>query len=246
MKNAPQNGYEGWYTIRTHEIDGQQRLTVPALMMLMQEASMQNAQQLQISLWDEEMNNLSWVILRKELTVVTMPTLGDKVKVVTYPAGFQKIFAYRDFWVFDQDGTVLATASSTWTLMNLTERRISKIPQNILNLEVPLKDECLAVPEVKMKMNKSLNQSYNYTIRHFDLDWNNHVNNIILAKLMIQSADEDLLSSRQILKFTIHIKSECYMNDSLSIRTKREESRCFHKISDKDDKTIAMSISEWM
>ncbi len=245
MNNAPPNGYEDWYIIRTHEIDARQRLTVPALMMLMQEASMHNARQLQISLWDEEMNNLSWVILRKELIVLKMPTLGQKVKVVTYPAGFQRVFAYRDFWVYDDKGHVLATASSTWTLMNLAERRISKIPQDILSLDIPAKDKLLAQPESKIVMSDKLTESYRYTIRHFDLDWNNHVNNIILAKLMIQSLGAGRLSSGYIKKFTIHIKAECYINDSLSIQVSTEDDRCFHQISGKDNKTIAMSISEW-
>ena len=245
MKNVPPNGYEGWYTIRTHEVDAQQRLTIPALMTLMQEASMHNARELQISLWDEEMNNLSWVILRKELNIVKMPTLGDKVKVVTYPAGFQKIFAYRDFRVFDEEGNELATAGSTWTLMNLNERRMGRIPEHILNLETLQPENCLTIPQTRLKMDSALKEKYTYTIRHFDLDWNNHVNNIVLAKLMIQSVDIELMSSRQIKKFTIHIKSECYLNDSLKVLMSIKGNQRFHQISDTKDKAIAMSISEW-
>lgn len=246
MKNAPPNGYEDWYTIRTHEIDARQRLMVPALLMLMQEASMHNARRLQISLWDEEMSNLSWVILRKELNIFKMPTLGDKVKVVTYPAGFQKIFAYRDFWVFDEDGNELATASSTWTLMNLTERKVNKIPDHIMALDTPEPDQCLPLPQVRLKMSAILEKSYSYVIRHYDLDWNKHVNNIILAKLMIQSTDEEVLRSRQMKKFTIHIKAECYLDDTLAVLKSTEGDRCFHQISDSEDKAIAMSISEWV
>ena len=246
MKKAPVNGYEDWYTIRNHETDNRQQLTVPALLMLMQEASMHNARRLEISLWDQKMTNLSWVLLRKELNMVKMPSLGDKIKVVTYPAGFQKIFAYRDFWVFDEQGNLLATASSTWTLMNLVERKISKIPDHILTLATPDSDVCLSLPQVKLKISQELKKEYDYTIRYYDLDWNNHVNNIILAKLMIQSTDESYFSSRQMKKFTIHIKAECYLDDLLTIHMTSDENQCFYQISDQDNKPIAMSISEWI
>lgn len=246
MKKAPVNGYEDWYTIRNHETDNRQQLTVPALLMLMQEASMHNARRLEISLWDQKMTNLSWVLLRKELNMVKMPSLGDKIKVVTYPAGFQKIFAYRDFWVFDEQGNLLATASSTWTLMNLVERKISKIPDHILTLTTPASDICLSLPQVKLKISQELKKEYDYTIRYYDLDWNNHVNNIILAKLMIQSTDESYFSSRQMKKFTIHIKAECYLDDLLTIHMTSDENQCFYQISDQDNKPIAMSISEWI
>ena len=246
MKNAPPNGFEDWYKIRTHEIDNRQQLTVPALLMLMQEASMHNARQLQISLWDKEMSNLSWVILRKELNIIRMPSLGEKIKVVTYPAGFQKIFAYRDFWVLDEESSVLATASSTWTLMNLTERTINKIPDHILNLDTPQPEDRLPRPQVKLRMVSSLEENYDYLIRHYDLDWNNHVNNIVLAKLMIQSTDREILNTKQIKKYTFHVKAECYLNDSLTILSSTEENRCYHQISGSDDKPIAMSISEWI
>lgn len=246
MKNAPLNGFEDSYVIRTHEIDNRQQLTVPALLMLMQEASMHNARKLQISLWDKEMGNLSWVILRKELNIIRMPSLGEKIKVVTYPAGFQKIFAYRDFWVLDEEDNVLATASSTWTLMNLTERKINKIPDHILSLDTPQPVERLPLPQLKLEMSTSLAENYHYVIRHYDLDWNNHVNNIVLAKLMIQSAGKDLLNTRQMKKYTFHIKAECYLNDSLTILSSNEGNRCFHQISGSDYKPIAKSISEWI
>ncbi len=246
MKNAPLNGHETWFTIRTHEIDANKRLTIPALMMLMQEVSMHNALALQISIWDKEMNNLSWVILRKEITIKKYPTLGDKIRIITYPAGFQRIFAYRDFLVFDEDGNEIARASSTWTLMDLSVRKINKIPSHILSFEIPDRADCLPIPEVRLTMPDSLTKSYSYTIRHFDLDWNNHVNNIVLAKLMLQSIDRDVLNSQKLSRFTIHIKAECYLNEQIDILISEEDKLGFHKIIGEKDKVITIAVSEWV
>lgn len=246
MKSAPANGYEDWYLIRTHEIDYRKSLTCPALMMLMQEASMHNALELKISIWDKGMDNLSWVLLRKDIIINKSPTIGDKIKVVTYPAGFEKIFAYRDFWVFDSAGNVIATASSTWTLMNLETRKINRIPSEILALDLPDKEERLARPDIRLPKSLEMKESYSYRIRHYDLDWNHHVNNIVLSRLMLQAIDESCYESRQLKRFTIHIKSECFYNDDVLVYIEKvNDSNYNHEIRGKDGRIIAGAHSIW-
>lgn len=246
MKVAPKNGFEHWYTIRSNEIDYRKRLTVPALMQLMQEASMENALQLEISLWDKGMEGLSWVILRKELTVYSYPKLGDKIKVLTYPAGFQKIFAYRDFWVIGEDGEVIAHAASTWTLMNLETRRVQRIPPEILSLETPSKDEKLPVPALKLQLPDQYNDAYGYQIKHYDLDWNEHVNNIVFTRLMIQGVPEEVLRKRNLISYTIHIKSECHLDEVVKIEVAQSENDIMdHQLLGGDGRVIAIAQSSW-
>lgn len=246
MTKAPTNGFEDWYTIRTHEIDYCKKLTIPALLMLMQEASMENALMLHISVWDKGMEDLSWVILRKEVTINRLPTLNEKIKVITYPAGFQRIFAYRDFWVIDEIGEVIATASSTWTLMNLKTRKIQRIPQHILDLDVPLSEEKLVVPALKLSVPEHYNKGYTYQIRHYDLDWNHHVNNIIFSKLMMQAVPQDILGKKKIKSFTIHIKSECYLDEKVNVGIQYEkEDVIHHNLLGNDNRIIAIAKSQW-
>lgn len=246
MKEAPTNGFEEWYTIRTHEIDYCKKLTIPALLMLMQEASMENALRLKISIWDEGMENLSWVILRKEVTIIRLPTLNEKVKVITYPAGFQRIFAYRDFWVIDEAGEVIATASSTWTLMNLETRKVQRIPPAILALDIPPPEEKLSIPALKLSVPDQYDDGYSYQIRHYDLDWNHHVNNIIFSKLMMQAVSQEVLGNKRVTSFTIHIKAECYMDEVVKIGLKEEgDSIVHHSLLGSDDRVVAIAQSKW-
>lgn len=244
---TPSNGYEDWYKVRAHEIDGLKKLTLPALMMLMQEASMDNALELKISIWDKEMENLSWVILRKEISVFRFPTLGEKIRVITYPAGFQRIFAYRDFRVYDEAGEVLAHASSTWTLMDLESRKVSKIPQSVLDLGLPDEGNRLPIPQVKIPQPAQYNGAYEYRIRHYDLDWNNHVNNIIFTKLMMQAVPAKVFNTMMVSKYTIHIKAECYHDELVSMSISQDGEHSYsHKMSGHDGRTVALGKSEWV
>ena len=62
----------------------------------MQEASMQNSIENGYSIWEMEKDNISWVLLRKRLTIFEYPNLNDKVRVVTYPITSKRILAFRE------------------------------------------------------------------------------------------------------------------------------------------------------
>ena len=84
------------YIIRTYEIDSTKKATIPAMINLMQEAAMQNVIKMGVSVWDLEPHNISWVLMRFLLNVERIPMLGERIKIITHPAGFEKFYTYRD------------------------------------------------------------------------------------------------------------------------------------------------------
>ena len=246
MNQAPELGYEEWFHVRTHEIDPNKRMTVPDLLKLMQEASMHNAMALGISVWDLEKHNISWVILRKVLNVIRLPILGEKIKIVTYPAGFDRVFAYRDFWATDSEGKVIAHAASTWTLLNTVTRKLERIPKEMYQFSSPVGDAKLDLPKAKLVEPENYERSISYTIRQLDLDWNNHVNNGVLSKLMFQSIPKEFSDAYILEKFSFHIKSECFYEEELQIElSQNHEKELAHRIKGKDQKVVAIGRSVW-
>jgi len=231
--------------IRVHEVDQHNLLTVPALLMLMQEGSMHNAIDLGFSLWDEDMANTSWVLLRKELVVYKMPKLGDTIRIVTYPAGIQRVFAYRDFWAIDSEGNTLAYAGSTWTLMNLLTRKISPIPRLMFELQEVDKGEKLPIPAQRLNLSKEFEMAYKYRIGHYDLDWNGHVNNVVMARLLLQGVPLDVHANKRLSSFRIHVKSEILPGQRLIIEQAKIEDAYHLQLKGEDDNVLAAAISEW-
>jgi len=232
------------FRIRSQEVGLQRRLKMSPLIMLMQEASMQNVIDLKVSLWDLEEEQNSWVILRKEISIIKMPSHGDEVIVKTYPAGFDRILAYRDYLVYDMAGELLATASSTWTLMNLTTRKIQRIPESYL--ELTHDGDKLVPPASKLKIHPEVSSSYDHVIRSGDIDWNHHVNNVVLSKLMLQSAPEDFIRNRRISKYTFHIKSECLLGEEVRVTCALLDKVTHHQVKSKSDgRLIAVAICDW-
>ena len=63
-----------------------------------------------------------------------MPLLGETISIKTYPAGFDKVFTYRDYHIYSAKNELIAQSASTWLLINTVERNIAQIPDDIRKL----------------------------------------------------------------------------------------------------------------
>ena len=238
--------YTEWFKVRSHEVGINKKITIISLLKLMQEASMTNAKDLQISVWELEKENLTWVLLRKELNINKLPSLGQKVRVVTYPSSFDRFLAYRDYKMFDEEGDLLSYASSTWTLMNTTTRKIAKMPEALSALKVPQEEKILEHPSAKLPLLTEGGISEKIKIRAYDIDWNGHVNNIQYVKYMIENISVDYLSHHQLKSLAFHIKSECFLDDIINIEYAINSNTILHRLTSKStNKVVAIAESKW-
>lgn len=237
-------GYIGDFKVRTSEIDSNKRLKIPSLIQLMQESSMQNVLSLKLSVWDLEEENLSWVLLKKELTISKLPTVGQSIRIKTYPAGFHRIFAYRDFIVMDEHDNILATAGSVWGLLDTQSRKLKTIPAYEFYDIVP--DDLLKRPS--FKLSSALNSQYvtQSTIVWNNLDWNGHVNNVVLIQNMMNTIPSEFLKTHQLHSMQLQFKSESVLDDMLESICEIDNNIVSHRIMrPRDNSIIALAKSKW-
>jgi len=244
MSDIAEVGYTGVYKVRTSEIDIYKKIKIPALIQLMQEASMSNALKLKVSVWDLEDKALSWVLVKKEIHITTLPLLGEKIKITTYPSGLERLFAYRDFIVKDESDNIIVTASSTWILMNTDTRKIVK-PE--LKIPTPSDVIPLARPHLSMpKLDKSI-LSKSFEVNWHDLDWNKHVNNVFIFKCILDSLPDEKIVNGVIATINIQFKSESFWKDKLTAKYYiGKDGNTFHSvIREKDNKVITLAEISW-
>jgi len=237
------------FTIRTYEIDHHKRATIPALVRLMQEAAMQNVINLKISVWDLEPQHLTWVLMRKAMRFGRLPALGDRITILTYPAGFERLFTYRDYRVFDDSGRQIAASSSTWLLMDTRSRRMSRIPTTIqaLNDQMPAPDECLPHPANKIPRPDAPEQQKHFEVNFFDLDFNKHLNNTFYLKWMLEVLPAEVLEQRQLQTLDIQYRNECHWQDRVVAESQRVNANTFlHRLQlEQGGKELALARSTW-
>ena len=237
------------YTVQMYDIDSRRRMTVAALVRLMQEASMQNVMQMKVSVWDMEAMSLSWVLLRKQLTINRLPMNGEKISVVTYSCGFEKFFTFRDYKVFDENKELVAWSSSTWLLMNTAERSMVRIPEFILALEsqMPPPEECLPRPKAKLPKFENAGTSKPFRVDWHDLDFNGHLNNVFYIQWMLEALPDEILQEATLREFDIFYKVEAHWKDALMSEIQQVGERNFlHRlVRIEDGKEVALGMSRF-
>ena len=245
----PEIGYKRHYEVRTYEIDSRKRMTVPALARLMQEAAMQNVIRLGLSVWDLEPQHISWVLMRKQISVVRMPVLGERILIATYPSGFERLFTYRDYKVFDDSGQLLAASSSTWILMDMHSRRLAPIPAFILEYhnQMPPTEDCLPRPGGKLTPFGTATFSKQFEVNWHDLDFNEHLNNTLYIKWMLEPMPIDVLNSCQLLQLDISYRAESQLQDIVLAQVQPLDDGAFlHRLlRQSDGKELAVAKTAW-
>ena len=244
MPNLEEVGFSESFKIRTNEIDLNRQVKIPALIQLLQEASMSNAVKLKVSIWDLEDESLSWVLTKKEINIIRLPMLGETINVTTYPSGLERLFAYRDFIVTDEQDNTIVTASSTWILMNTKTRKLV-VPE--LDIPFPTDVEYLDRPSFNLRNVTDLNTKTSFDVHWHDLDWNQHVNNVFILKCVLEGLPDELLQNGKIKEIRIQFKAESFWKDKLiSQYQKIDNHKSNHSIiRDQDDKVIALAEIVW-
>ncbi len=103
--------------IRHHSVDAEGRLKVAALCDFFQDAAARHADQIGVGLKFLAGHSLVWVLSRLQVEVLRCPEVDETVEVMTWPSGFQRLFAMREFSVTDARGAVAARATSAWLLL---------------------------------------------------------------------------------------------------------------------------------
>lgn len=205
------------YKIRSSEIDQNQKVSIPSILQIMQEASLQHTIQLKVSYWDLQSLNLSWVLLRKDLRLIQAAKLNDVVEVVTYPTQFDRFFAQRDYRCLNDQEECIAYATSSWALIDLDTRKMVPMLERLRRLNGHNINDAQSC-DFRLRRVPGMESSKKYVISTFDLDWNNHINNSVLTKYMLSA-----IQNHSIKRLQMKFISEALLDDEIIISKKIDD-----------------------
>lgn len=184
---------------------------------------MQNTVRLRISSPEMmERYGCSWVLRRQYLNCRRWPALGEELKIITAPSGFERQFqTHRDFHLFDATGAPIITATTQWLFMNVTSRRLQPIPAEIAQLKQDLAPASahLKQPEGKVAPPKNPEQERQATIAFYQLDFNDHLTNPVFPELMLEPLGHDFLQQHLPVQADIMFQREARYGDNITAVT---------------------------
>ncbi|OJF93063.1 acyl-[acyl-carrier-protein] thioesterase [Alkalibacterium sp. 20] len=189
----------------------------------------------------------NWIVLRYEFVVTRMPHYKEEVEIETFATEYNKLFTYREFIVRDNNQNELIKVKTTFALMNIENRKMTRIPSEVIN---PYQADFSKRIRRNAKPHEvDLIQAVqtNYSVRYFDIDANQHVNNSKYIEWLLDSLNASFMASHQIQHGIITFDKEVKEDDTVTSKVShRSDAHLYTDHQILVDETIHASASfQW-
>jgi medium-chain acyl-[acyl-carrier-protein] hydrolase len=204
------------FRVRTYECGADGRIKISSLMQYLQEVASLHAEQLGFGFdWLGEMNGY-WVLSNIRIEINRLPGRDDEIMLRTWPSGYSRTIATREFVGKDQNGSELFRAGSEWMVLNKQTNRLKNLFKLDLNLP---KTGVKALPD-KLKRLEPMNgykPAGQVLVPHSAIDLNGHVNNTEYVRWGIDALRRTFELDDDIRQVQATYLSEVFEGDELDL-----------------------------
>ena len=192
-----------------------------ALANIFQEAAALNANLLGFGAIDMGSRNQTWMLSRLDIRVDREPRENEKVLARTWPAGFERLFARRDFELLGEDSELpIARAAYAYLVIDLEARRPLR-PQNAIESAL-ICDRPHALADARFSVDKPLadavwTTSFSVSAMDRHIDHNGHVNNAHLIAWLCDAPPAEQRATGQLAAIRVEFAQEVLKNDTLQV-----------------------------
>ena len=236
---------EGTFTVKTYECQANGNIKIPLLMQYLQEIAALHAEQLCLGF--DRMNEIDsyWVLSNLRIEIERFPKWNDKITVKTWPSGYTRLMARREFVVKDQHGRELLKAGSEWMVLNRQKNR----PKNLFRLDLGLPKsgpKAISGELNRLEPRDSYSDIEQMRVPYSSIDINGHVNNTEYVRWGIDALKKAFGFDGKVHSMQASYLSEIFEGDELELLSSQSDNNCFFVLSRKptsQDNVHIMEIS---
>jgi medium-chain acyl-[acyl-carrier-protein] hydrolase len=237
------------YLISSYEVDAKGKAALPTLSKFMQETAYNHANHLEFGYHQLKEKNLFWVLSRLLIKIDKYPQWGDKIQIRTWPSGVERLFAYRDFRILDEQGAAIAAAVTAWLMLDAQKRRPQRSDELKARIKLLPNERALEERPAKIPGLSNPVEGRFFPVRYSDLDLYNHVNNAKYIEWILDSFPAEMHRGFAVTEFEINFLSEAKLGDEAAILTGKLEDASLafgHCIKRKaDNRDICLARTKW-
>ncbi|WP_461255488.1 acyl-[acyl-carrier-protein] thioesterase [Treponema sp. R80B11-R83G3] len=206
--------------VRFGAIDKSDRLTLDAVFQFFQEAAICHAENLGVGREDMARTGQVWILSRMSVLVKRRPEYCETITIRSWPRGWEKLFAMRNFEIKDKNDTAVVSARSAWLIVDMEKRRplrpqsvMDNLPQNEgLESLTPEENGTAALTE-RGDLQKVMERKALYN----DIDYNGHVNNVRYVQWIEDALDPQLLEKADKFRIDINYMNEIMLGETAEL-----------------------------
>ncbi len=231
--------------VRSYEAGTDGRASILSICNYLQEAAGNHAFALGMAIDQLAVRKLSWVLSRLRVRMQTYPKWRDEVRIVTWPCGVERLFALRDFEMFDAGGRKLGVATSAWLLLNIEKRRPARMLETVKDFAVTDRPRALD-GELGERLSAPLSAGTerSFRVRSSDLDVNRHVNNVNYIEWAVETVPA---GAGTLADLQVEFLAESVGGDDVVSRCAGAGPVFQHELTRASDgRTLALARTEWV
>ena len=231
---------ENEYTVKLSEIGKNNKATNKTILSYLEDIGGVHSNQAGTGIYDIPTTHLSWVLLEWKLQVIKRPKYLEKVKIRTWSKDAIKFYTYRDFEICDEQGNIIALASSKWVLLDLDKGKIVKITPEIIEKYEPELTRSVFEKDPFEKIQEPEEYQYEteYTVRRADIDVNDHMHNLNYIELANEALPEEIYRGALFNDVRITYKKEIKLGDTVRCKYAFREDKHVVVIKSEDEKVL--------
>jgi acyl-ACP thioesterase len=205
------------FPLRFGAIDRSDRLTLASTFDLFQEVAISHAERLGVGRDSMARTRQGWILSRISVLMDRRPGFGEMITVRSWPRGWEKLFALRDYDIRDASGAAVVRGRSNWLILDLDKRRPLR-PQAVM-ADLPLNEGIDALPSGanSLAARDNLTKAGERRALYSDIDYNGHVNNTRYIQWIQDTLDSVLLETADRMRLDINYLSEILPGETTEI-----------------------------
>jgi acyl-ACP thioesterase len=158
-------------------IDRSDRLTLASTFDFFQEAAINHAEALGVGREAMVKTGQIWVLSRLSALWDRRPKWQETLTVRSWPRGWERLFALRDYDILDASDVPVVRGRSCWIILDMEKRRPMR-PQTVMET-LPMNQDRNAMEGVppSLESREDLRHAGERRALYSDVDYNGHVNN---------------------------------------------------------------------
>jgi acyl-ACP thioesterase len=179
--------------LRFGAIDRSDRLTLASTFDFFQEAAINHAETLGVGRDAMVRAGQIWVLSRLSVVWDRRPRWREEITVRSWPRGWEKLFALRDYDIRDGEDQVVVRGRSCWIILDMEKRRPLR-PQAVMET-LPMNEGMDAMTGVpgSLESRGDMRRLGERRALYSDVDYNGHVNNARYIQWIQDLMDSTLL-----------------------------------------------------
>ena len=240
--------FEETVKIRYSEMDCDLVLKPGAMLQFLQDLASDNAEQLGFGYSYIIKHNLAWFLLKYRLEFDDYPEGIYDLTIKTEPRGYNKMFAFRDFYIAHQ-GKQIGRATSTWTLVDLSTKSMANVAEVLANNEFMYlhdkREDDLNYGKIRLPEKFDFEKTVE--VRFDDLDVNKHVNNANYIVWAIEPLDFDFRRSHKLKTVDMMFKKEITYGNTVLSQVAIDGNTTIHAVKNAETgEELCVMNAEWI